>query len=168
MLKTRPDATRQAMTISADDLEAVLRSLTCTVISIENEEVGVLGDVEYIPAENKYEPQYQDEYLHALKTEVLSCLCYSCYIVLLQQRRGVVACVLSRSCIRFIRHSVHQHYALFVCHVAALFTSSLTAAKLCKPLVFIVTGASARTLVLDSKGKGQPKHAEDYHEHRCG
>jgi hypothetical protein len=73
MLKSRSEATRQASKISVDDLEAVLVSLKCTVLSIEHEDVGVIEDVEYTWAENKYEPQQQEEYLQALKAEVSSC-----------------------------------------------------------------------------------------------
>ncbi|KAL0040379.1 hypothetical protein WJX77_005504 [Trebouxia sp. C0004] len=70
MLKSRSEATRQASIISDDDLEAVLVSLKCTVVSVEHEDVGVTEDVEYTWAENKYEPQQQEEYLQALKNEV--------------------------------------------------------------------------------------------------
>ena len=72
MLKSRSEATRQAFIISDDDLEAVLVSLKCTVVSVEHEDVGVIEDVEYTWAENKYEPQ-QQEYLQALKNEVSPC-----------------------------------------------------------------------------------------------
>ena len=73
MLKSRSEATRQASKISDDDLEAVLVSLKCTVVSVEHEDVGVIEDVEYTWAENKYEPQQQEEYLQVLKNEVSSC-----------------------------------------------------------------------------------------------
>ncbi len=74
VLKSRSEATRQASKRIIDDLEAVLVSLKCTVASIEHEEVGVIEDVEYTWAENKYEPQQQEDYLQALKNEVCSCL----------------------------------------------------------------------------------------------
>ncbi|KAL0018614.1 hypothetical protein WJX77_012142 [Trebouxia sp. C0004] len=37
---------------------------------VEHEDVGVIEDVEYTWAENKYEPQQQEKYLQALKNEV--------------------------------------------------------------------------------------------------
>ena len=73
MLKSRSEATRQASQISDDDLEAVLVSLKCTVLPVEHEDVGVIEDVDYTWAENKYEPQQKEEYLQALKNEVFSC-----------------------------------------------------------------------------------------------
>ena len=73
MLKSRSEATCQASKISDDDMEAVLVSLKCTVVSVEQEDVGVIEVVEYTWAENKYEPQQQEEYLQALKNEVSSC-----------------------------------------------------------------------------------------------
>ena len=89
MLKSRSEATRQASKISVDDLEAVLVSLKCTVVSIEHEEVGVVEDVEYTWSENKYEPQQQEEYLQALKNEVLHVLLPSLYcLVVAMQMNG--------------------------------------------------------------------------------
>ena len=72
MLKSRSDATRQASNISVDDLEAVLVSLKCTVVSIDCEDLGVTEEVANTWAENKYDPQQQKEYLQALKNEVCS------------------------------------------------------------------------------------------------
>jgi len=51
-----------------------LCSLKCTVASVEHKEVGVIEDVVYTWAENKYEPQQQEDYLQALENEVCSCL----------------------------------------------------------------------------------------------
>ena len=42
-------------------------------MSVEHEDVGVLEDVVYTWAENKYEPQQQEEYVQALKNEVSPC-----------------------------------------------------------------------------------------------
>ena len=74
MLKSRSEATRHASSISSDDLEAVLMSLKCRVISIQDEDFGIIEDVEYAWAANKYEPQQQEEYLQALKKE-------ACFII---------------------------------------------------------------------------------------
>lgn len=75
MLNSRSKATCQACKISGDDLEAMLVSFKCTVVSVEHEDVGVIEDVECTWAENKYKPQQQEEYLQALKStsEVSSC-----------------------------------------------------------------------------------------------
>ena len=74
MLKSRSEATRYASNISGDDLQAVLTSLKCRVISIQDEELGIMEDVEYAWAANKYEPQQQEEYLQALEQEACSIL----------------------------------------------------------------------------------------------
>ncbi len=75
MLKARSEATRHASKISVDDLETVLVSLKCIVISIDNEKEGdIRDDVEYTWAENKYEPQQQEEYLQALEKEACTFL----------------------------------------------------------------------------------------------
>lgn len=57
MLNSRSEATRYASNISGDDLQAVLTALKCRVISIQDEELGIMEDVEYAWAANKYEPQ---------------------------------------------------------------------------------------------------------------
>jgi len=69
MLKSKLEATRQASNISADDLEAVLTSLNCRVISTQDEVSGRIEDVKYTWAASKYEPQQQEEYLKALEKE---------------------------------------------------------------------------------------------------
>ena len=69
MLKSRWETTRHASNISADDLEAVLTSLRCRVISTQDEGSGKIEDVEYTWAANKYEPQQQEECLEALEKE---------------------------------------------------------------------------------------------------
>ena len=56
MLQSRSEATRDAFNISVDDLQAVLASLKCRVISIQDEESGVMEDVEYAWAANKVSP----------------------------------------------------------------------------------------------------------------
>ncbi|KAL0018194.1 hypothetical protein WJX79_009124, partial [Trebouxia sp. C0005] len=70
MLKSRSEATRYASNISGDDLQAVLTALKCRVISIQDEELEIMEDVECAWAANKYEPQQQEEYLQALEKEV--------------------------------------------------------------------------------------------------
>ena len=74
MLQSRSEATRNASNISSDDLQAVLISLKCRVISVEDQELEVMEDVEYAWAANKYEPQQQEEYLQALEQEACSIL----------------------------------------------------------------------------------------------
>lgn len=69
MLGSRSEASRQTCITSADDLEAVLVSLKCTIIFIEDEEAGLLEDVGYDWGENKYEPQHQEEWLQMLRNE---------------------------------------------------------------------------------------------------
>ncbi|DBA70038.1 TPA: hypothetical protein ACH3X2_012289, partial [Trebouxia sp. C0005] len=69
MLKSRSEATRYASNISGDDLQAVLTALKCRVISIQDEELEIMEDVECAWAANKYEPQQQEEYLQALEKE---------------------------------------------------------------------------------------------------
>ena len=54
MLKSRSEATRHASNISADDLEAVLTSLKCRVISTQDGASGIIEDVEYAWAAHKY------------------------------------------------------------------------------------------------------------------
>lgn len=72
MLQTRSEATRYASNISSDDLQAVLISLKCRVISVEDQELEVMEDIEYAWAANKYEQQ--EEYLQALEQEACSIL----------------------------------------------------------------------------------------------
>lgn len=73
MLKSRSEATRYASNISGDDLQAVLTSLKCRVISIQ--------DVEYAWAANKYEPQQQEEYLRELEQEACPILQQHCAVM---------------------------------------------------------------------------------------
>ncbi|DBA95783.1 TPA: hypothetical protein ACH3X1_001336 [Trebouxia sp. C0004] len=54
---------------SIEELKDELKMHTSTV---EHEDVGVIEDVEYTWAENKYEPQQQEKYLQALKNEFLA------------------------------------------------------------------------------------------------
>ena len=81
ILETRSEATRQASSISADDLEAVLTSLKCRVLSTQDEVSGKVEDVEYTWAANKYEPQQQEEYLKVLEKEACPVLQQHCVLV---------------------------------------------------------------------------------------
>ena len=47
MLKSKSEATRQASQISDEDLDAVLVSLKCRVVSEAHEDVGIIEDVDY-------------------------------------------------------------------------------------------------------------------------
>lgn len=80
MLKSRSEATCYAFNISGDNLQAVLTSLKCRVISIQDEELGIMEDVEYAWAANKYEPQQQEEYLRKLEQEASSILPQHCAV----------------------------------------------------------------------------------------
>ena len=71
MIKLKSEGTRQASSISPDDLESLLVSLRCVVISEEDEKKEDLEDeTEFEWAQNKYEPQQQTAYLEVLKKEV--------------------------------------------------------------------------------------------------
>ncbi len=71
MIKTRSEATRQASSISPDDLESLLVALRCVVIGNEDDDKDDLMDTtEFAWQDNKYEPQQQEQYLTILKSEV--------------------------------------------------------------------------------------------------
>jgi hypothetical protein len=71
MLKTSSTATRQASTISSEDLETVLMALRCVVIPQADDEKDDLADTsEFAWQDNKYKPQQQEQYLTILKSEV--------------------------------------------------------------------------------------------------
>ena len=75
MIETKSDCTRQASSISRDDLDIVLHSLHCVVIEApndsEDEFEGNLEDsTEFGSLANKYEQQQQEEYLATLNREV--------------------------------------------------------------------------------------------------
>lgn len=134
MIKTQSEATRQASSISRDDLDSLLVALRCVVIAVADDDVDEIVDTtEMTWQDNKYDPQQQKEYLETLRNEVSgssTCILYA---------RTGTSRLLLREGATFVDASWHLAHTFYVLRDRTDNCLLLTG-HLAKPLILGIVG----------------------------